>query len=107
VAKEHRASTLMPNIDKVLHAERTASGSGKGTFNALLGELPLGTIFEHESAAYLLTGAGCLPWSFGGYGAPKSIDQVTIVKVLTPRSVVRAFVAGFTPAIHPSAHLSS
>ena len=107
VVEELRASTLMPNIDKVLHAERTASGGGKRTFYAPLEALPLGTIFEHESTACLVTGAGYLPWSFGGYGAPKSIDQVTIVKVLTPRSVVRAFAAGFTPAIHSSAQLSS
>jgi hypothetical protein len=97
----------MLNIDKVLHAERTASGGGKRTFYAPLEALPLGTIFEHESTACLVTGAGYLPWSFGGYGAPKSIDQVTVVKVLTPRSVVRAFATGFTPAIHPSAQLSS
>lgn len=107
VSEELYASTLIPDIDKVLHAERTAPGGRKRTFDAPLGELPLGTIFEHESAAYLLTGAGYLPWSFGGYGAPKNIDQVTVVKVLTPQSVVRAFVAGFTPAIHPSAQLSS
>jgi hypothetical protein len=106
VAEELRASTLMPAVDKVLHAERTAFCGGEDALGVPLSVLPRGTIFEHEASAYLVTEAGYLPWSFTGYGVPKSIDQVT-VKVLTPKSIVRAFVAGFRPAVHQSAQLSS
>lgn len=105
VADDLRAKTLMPDVDKVLHAERTVPGGGKGTFDAPLSELPRGAIFEYEEAAYLVSARGYLPWSFDGYGEPQDIDAAAVVKVLTPRSVVRAFEAGFAPLVHPSAVL--
>jgi len=97
------ASTKMPDIDKVLHAERAISGGGKRTYDARLVELPHGAIFEHKDVAYLVSVRGNLPWSFSGYGAAQNIDETGLVKVLTPRSIVRAFAAGFTPIIHKSA----
>ena len=97
VADELRASTLMPAIDRVLHAERCVPGGRKVTFDAPLVELPLGAMFEHEEAAYLVAAAGYLPWSFDGYGVAKGIGAAPVVKVLTPRSIVRAFAAGFAP----------
>lgn len=107
VAEEFRAATLMPDIDKVLHAERTVPGGGKGTFDAPLVELPCGAIFEHEEIAYLVSARGYLPWSFEGYGAPKSINAAIAVRVLTPHSIVLAFAAGFTPNVHTSASVQS
>jgi hypothetical protein len=103
VSEDLRASTKMPDIDKVIHAERAISGGGKRTYDARLVELPHGAIFEHEDVAYLVSARGYLPWSFSGYGAAQNIDEAGLVKVLTPRSVVRAFVAGFTPIVHKSA----
>lgn len=106
VADELRASTLMPAIDRVLHAERCVPGGRKVTFEAPLVELPKGTIFEHEDAAYLVAAAGYLPWSFEGYGEPKDMEAAAVVQVLTPSSVVRAFAFGFIPEFNPSAGLS-
>jgi len=103
VQEDLRASTKMPDIDKVLHAERAISGGGKRTYDARLVELPHGAIFEHKDVAYLVSVRGNLPWSFSGYGAAQNIDETELVKVLTPRSIVRAFAAGFTPIIHKSA----
>lgn len=102
--EEHPASIDMKEVDKVIHAERAISGGGKWTYNAELVELPQGTIFEHEAVAYLVTSKGYLPWSFEGYGAQRSIDAATLVKVLTPRSIVRAFDAGLVPIVHQSAN---
>jgi hypothetical protein len=103
VVEEFRAATLMPDVDNVLHAERSVPGGRKVTFDTPLVELPRGAIFEYEEIAYLVVDAGYRPWSFEGYGAPKVIDSVAIVKVLTPRSIVRAFAAGFAPIVHQSA----
>jgi hypothetical protein len=103
VSEDLRASTKMPDIDKVIHAERAISGGGKSTYDARLVELPHGAIFEHEDVAYLVSARGYLPWSFSGYGVAQNIDETGLVKVLTPRSIVRAFVAGFTPIVHKSA----
>lgn len=107
VQQGHRASTSMPDIDKVLHAERAIRGGGKKTYGAPLAELPRGAIFEHEGLAYLVSTQGYLPWSFIGYGAPQNIGLATVVKVLTPRSIIRAFVEGFTPTVHSSADIES
>ena len=103
VSDEPSAATLMPAIDRVLHAERCVPGGRKATFDAPLVELPRGVMFEHEDVAYLVAAAGYLPWSFDGYGEPKVMDAATVVKVLTPRSIVRAFSAGYTPIVHQSA----
>lgn len=97
------AAVAMKDVDRVLHTERAMPGGGKGKYDAQLFELPVGTMFEHGANAYLVAAAGNLPWSFSGYGAPETIDPQTTVKVLTPRSAVRAFEAGFVPTFHPSA----
>jgi hypothetical protein len=104
VRAEHQASTSTPDVDKVLHAERTVPGGGKRTFEASLAELPQGAMFEHEGNAYLVSARGYLPWSFGGYGAANDIDAAALVRVLTPRSIVRAFAQGFMPQVHASAN---
>ena len=105
VADELRASTLMPAIDRVLHAERCIPGGRKVTFEVPLVELPLGAIFEYEEAAHLVAADGYLPWSFDGYGAAESISPSAVVKVLTPQSVIRAFAQGFMPKVHASARV--
>lgn len=103
VTEELRAKTSMPDVDRVLHGERAISRGGKVTFEATLLELPAGSMFEHENTAFLVASCGYLPWSFEGYGAPYRIDPRAVVKVLTPRSIVRAFAEGFMPRVHPSA----
>lgn len=103
VSGDASATTLMPAIDSVLHAERCIPGGRKVTFDSPLDALPAGAMFEHEETAYLVSPAGYRPWSFSGYGAATNISGSQVVKVLTPRSVVRAFGTGFTPHFHPSA----
>jgi hypothetical protein len=103
VAVDFRAATLIPDVDKRLHAERTVASGGKARFDAPLFELPPGAIFEYGGTAYLVSAAGYLPWSFNGYGAPKTIHPAQSVRVMTPRSIILAFAAGFAPNVHPSA----
>lgn len=93
----------MPQIDKHLHAERAIRGGGKVTYETVVSELPVGTLFEHNASSFLLSPRGLLPWSFDGYGAPQAIDPDQVVRVLTPRSIVNTFKTGFIPYMHPSA----
>lgn len=93
----------MPILDKVLHTERAIRGGGKVTFDAPLAGLPVGTMFDYKGTAFILTSAGALPWSFDGYGVPQEMNVEMSVRVLTPRSIVRAFAAGFVPMMHESA----
>lgn len=90
-------------IDRVLHAERVREGGGKNSYEALLSSLPSGTMVEREGRPYLYWKGVLYPWSFAGYGGPIAPDPTSKVKVLTPRSAVRAIRAGFVPQVHPSA----
>lgn len=103
VAEGLLATTLIPAIDRVLHAERCVPGGRKVTFDAPLVELPRGAMFEYE-AAYLVGSGGYLPWSFDGYGAATTIGPAAVVKVLTPQSVIGVFEEGFIPIVHQSAN---
>jgi hypothetical protein len=90
-------------IDAVLHAERIADGE-KVSYEARLDELPTGVMIEREGAACLVHADLLYLWSFGGYGAPLPRPAgATRVRVLTPRSMVRAIAQGLAPQIHPSA----
>lgn len=103
MAEESRAATSMKEVDAILHAERAIRGGGKMSFDAMLRELPSGVIFEHEQHAYLVSSQRTyLRWSFGGYAEARDIEPTAIVKVLTPRSIVRAFGHGFSPLVHAS-----
>ncbi len=104
VEESARQSVLMPEIDSILHSERAIRGGGKQTFEAQLCELPLGSMFEHDGNAFLVNDLGYLPWSFDGYRSPQHLNKATKVRVLTPQSVVKAFLAGFVPNMHPSAN---
>lgn len=101
--EERPEAVNMKEVDNTLHAERAISRGGKVTYEAPLAELPIGSMFEHENSAYVVATQGYLPWSFEGYGVPHHIGPGTVVKVLTPHSIVRAFVEGFTPSFHCSA----
>jgi hypothetical protein len=87
-------------IDRVLHSERLQHGGGKKTYSAVLSSLPAGVIVEHEGHPHLIWGGNLRPWSFAGYGPAASVPATTQVTVLTPRSIVHAIGAGFTPQVH-------
>jgi hypothetical protein len=104
-ADEQQAVT-MPDIDKVLHAERASPGGGKKTHSRSLSELPRGAMFDIDGVAYAVGFDGVHAWSFAGYGPAVALDSNTTVDVLTPASVVRTFSAGFVPKAHESLKLS-
>ena len=90
-------------IDRVLHSERVGRGGDKRTYPARLASLPPGTLVEHEGRPHLYWGGTLRSWTFEGYGAPADISSATEVRVLTPKSIVRAIQAGFVPQVHESA----
>ena len=102
----HRAAEPLPgadDIDRVLHDQRAPSdGSAKG-FRARLASLPPGVMVELGGRPWLLLGSQLLAWSFDGYDQPIAAPRETRVRVLTPRSIVRAIRSGFAPGIHESA----
>ena len=92
-------------IDKLLHAERLDDGGSKVTFEAPLRDLPLGTLVDIASESFLVWHHGLKRWSFSGYsGLHLQPSPSTLVRVLTPESVVRTFARGYCPAVHESAN---
>ena len=91
-------------LDTVLHRERFANKQ-KVTYEAPLRELPPGVIisFQNEPQPYLVLAETLRPWQPEGYGPALPRPANLTVRVLTPRSVVKAIAFGFQPELHPSA----
>lgn len=105
-AKAHPAKSGklgMPEIDKQLHAERVLH-SIKQSYIARVNELPVGTLFEYEANAILMSTRGCLLWGWEGYSKEAiAISPDQQVNVLTPPTIVKIFALGFDVSVHPSA----
>jgi hypothetical protein len=86
-----------PEIDRVLHTERTAPPD-----LARWESLPRGTIFAH-GGGFVLTHGGLWRWSFAGYAPMPPLPPATPVRPLTPPSSRAALAAGYRPGVHPSA----
>jgi hypothetical protein len=107
------AAPPVDTIDAALHRERISDhryqrDKVKLTYTEQIETLPDGVfvVLESGGAPYLVHGDALHPWSFAGYGAPIARPGA-MVQVLTPRSIVRAIAAGFTPGIHSSALVST
>ena len=94
----------LSDIDQQLHAERINSAHEKVTFQTTLAELPIGICFEWNNQAVMIVADQLYQtWSFTGYQTTIELDPTTMVKVLTPISIVNAFRHGFTPKFHSTA----
>lgn len=91
------------DIDAVLHAERLNAEGRKATFKSALGELPTGAMVHWRGGAYLVLAGRLLRWSLEGYSATVEADADAIVDVLTPRSTLEIFRAGYDADVHESA----
>jgi hypothetical protein len=88
-------------IDAVLHAERL-NGREKRMFRADLASLPDGAYVLVDGVARIVWGDELVAWGDGGYGdrLPRATHRQ--VDVLTPRSILAVFAAGYQPAVHPT-----
>jgi hypothetical protein len=90
----------MPMMDAMLQRERIDASGERITSKAKLSSLPDGVMIVPEpgEAPHLLDSGRLHRWSFAGYGEPVAARPDQPVAVLTPRSVVETFAAGFSPA---------
>ena len=84
-------------VDDVLHAERTARP--RTTWEARLGDLPEGAMIVEGGEVWLVADEGLRRWTPSGYDDRRPRVQGQSVAVLTPRSLVAAFTAGYRPAM--------
>lgn len=94
-----RHNVLAPEIDAVLHRERFVSGKRLHPLPMPIARLPDGTMVQAGEESFLVAKGQALLWSPSGYRRAETIRDT---KLLTAPSVVRAFSAGYRPAMHPS-----
>jgi hypothetical protein len=89
------AKTLIGQIDAIIHDERIGANNEKKTHFNEIDSLPDGAFILHEGAPYLKKGDFLFKWSPAGYSSPVIISGN--VEVLTPRTILNAFKAGYYP----------
>lgn len=89
--------TPIGEIDKMLHKERRDDRGEKLTFESNAVNLPDGTFVIVDKMPYLLKEKQLFLWTPSGYETRMALPAATVLTVLTPRSVVEAFRAGYKP----------
>lgn len=90
-------------IDNILQRERVGRNKEKVTYGEQIESLPNGTFITlDDGKAYLVWENSLLEWSHQGYVAKKPKPNRLEVAVLTPKSIVKTFEAGYKPQIHGS-----
>jgi hypothetical protein len=84
-------------IDAIIHEERIGKDRGKITYEEKVKNLPYGTFIVIADDFFLLAKDLLYKWSSFGYEPGIPFSKAEKVKVLTPRSIVNAFRAGYRP----------
>ena len=94
-------------MDLQLHGERVAAGTrAQRRHEAALDDLPDGAFVLEAGRPHAVRGDALLPWTAGGYGAPRRRAARGPAQVITPPSLVAVLRAGWegvVPLLHPSA----
>jgi hypothetical protein len=89
--------TSVQEIDKVLHKERIDRDRAKVTFTVSSPNLPDGTFILYDNYPFLIHNGLILRWSPFGYEKGTPMPRLDKITVLTPRSIVNTFRAGYMP----------
>ena len=89
--------TPIGEIDKILHKERIDRDKSKVTFEEKIDKIPNGTFVIFNNQPYLFLDQSLYLWSPSGYEKGIALPVVNKLTLLTPRSIVNAFRAGYTP----------
>ena len=90
------AKTSIGAIDKILHHERMNSDGSKKMYKANATLLPHGTFISIDKSPYLVVDRHMYLWTPAGYTNKQTLPGPE-VDVLTPKSIVNAFHAGYVP----------
>jgi hypothetical protein len=86
-------------MDEVLHAERLVTPLDRP--HRFLRELPDSAMALADGQPHLVLDRALRPWSFDGYGLPRSASGPLVV--LTPPATLAILAAGYRPKLHSSA----
>jgi len=91
--------TSVSKIDEIIQKERITANMEKVTFEEKLTALPSGTFVCYQNKAYLVNNSKLYLWTSAGYEIPIQFPDQPTLPVLTPKSIVNMFGAGYLPQI--------
>jgi hypothetical protein len=95
---------LAKDMDRVLHAERIVRGSHRRRLHpARWPDLPAGVFVRLAGGPALVLDRTVVPWTTGGYTAPRERPTRGTALLITPPSTVAALRAGYHPQIDATA----
>jgi len=94
--------TSVQQIDRIIHAERIDSGMKKVTHQRQFANLPEGTFVSLKDGPFAIIKGALRRWSPFGYEDRITQPADSWLTILTPRSIVNAFQAGYMPQVHGS-----
>jgi hypothetical protein len=89
--------TPVSKIDDIIQIERISSDQSKVTYEERLAVLPNGTFVSYRDEAYLIKDGKMYLWTTAGYKKPIPFPDLAVLPVLTPKSIVNMFSAGYLP----------
>jgi hypothetical protein len=89
--------TSIHKMDEIIHRERISKDKSKITHIEKAENLPNGAFVLLNSNAYLVSDGLIYLWSPFGYEKGLPLPLTQNVEVLTPRSIVNTFTAGYVP----------
>jgi hypothetical protein len=89
--------TPISEIDEIIHKERIDRHKSKVSYQASLDDLPNGTFVSIDDHAYLVLHRLLFLWSPFGYEKEIAMPETGKLTILTPRSIVNTFRAGYLP----------
>lgn len=91
--------TSITEIDNILHKERIDHSKIKVTYEKDVEELPDGSFVLFDNKPYLILGQKIYLWSLFGYDKTSVLSIPDKLRILTPKSIVNTFRAGYVPQI--------
>jgi hypothetical protein len=92
--------TSIKEVDDIIHRERIDSEKKKVVHQRIRSDVPEGTFIILDGDPYLFSKSKLHRWTPFGYENPIVMPEASMVKVLTPNSIVNAFRAGYVPQIN-------
>ena len=103
-AAAHVDNVSAPEMDAVLHRERLNARVKRIHELAMpIDRLPDGVVVAYDEQAFTMFRGLGFRWTERGYETPRKLRHAD--GLITPPSTLRAIVAGYRPALHPTIEL--
>jgi hypothetical protein len=91
--------TSINEIDKIIHRERISADGSKVTFDESPDRIPNGTFVLYKNEPFLVTNGLMYLWTPFGYEDQVKVPALGNLTILTPKSIVNTYRAGYMPQI--------